>query len=154
MMADPQAIRLTFSYDGANVRLESAQRLEMQAFPSDDLTEIEGAAGFWVQLQDDEGRVLYRQVLHNPMGWDREIYPEGKGDNFSRTVVADTPRGTFDVVVPDMPDVRAISVYASVPTPAPAGERKADRGARLAVAALNPAREVAHLPLPGGRGNS
>src|SRR5437016_3866771 len=62
--------RLTFEYDGPAVRLVKRQRLEMLAPPSDPLTGYEGQSGFWFELQDAAGRVLYRRVLHHPLRYD------------------------------------------------------------------------------------
>ena len=151
-MADaPRAIRWTFSYVGGQVTLQAATRLAMRALPSHDTFGYEQHAGFWIELRDSANRVVYRRVLHSPMRHDVEVYPEAADQQFSRSVV-DEPRGSFDVVTPDLPTARAITLYASLPEPAPPNETETARQARIVSSRSTPARLIAQFTLPQEEG--
>jgi hypothetical protein len=150
---DPKAIRLTFSYQGDEAHLESAQLLDMTAPASAAVTGYDGDSGFWVQLEDDADQVLHRRVLQQPMKYTAEVFPEQQGDQFQRVAVTD-PHGSFDVVVPDLPEARTVSLYASTPPRAPRGEPQDRANRRVAAGLADPAHEIARFPLPTNRGQS
>jgi hypothetical protein len=147
MVRAPGAIRMTFTFSGRDIHLESIQRLIMRALPSHDTGSFESRSGFWIELRDDNETVLYRRVLHNPIQYRVEIYPEGGEGEFTRVPVAD-PQGTFDVVVPDLPEARQMMVYASLPVPAPESETETERAARVRSASGQPAELVARFSIP------
>jgi hypothetical protein len=146
----PRAIRLTFSYRGAQVDLQSSRRVEMLARPSHPVGGHEQQAGFWVELRDPQDRVVYRQVLHEPVRYEHEAYPERPGELFTRTV--SEPQGSFDVLVPDVPGANAVAVYGSLPEAGPANESLTARQARIASARHAPARLLGRFGLPGAEG--
>ncbi len=148
---NPRAIRFVFSYEGDRVSLESAQRVEMLALPSHPVVGYQGDSGFWVELRDDADRVVHRRVLHEPVQHSLEAYPQGDDDQFTRAVAPD-PRGSFDVVVPDMAGAQVVSVFASLPEPAPPGEGEAAAVARVRSGRVRPAQEIARFPIPGEDG--
>ena len=96
------AWRLTFEYDGEDVRVVSQERVEMLPPPDDEELLSHGDAGYWVEVRDDDGEVLYRQVVHDPIRTDIEVFPEDPSQPIER-VALDHPRGLFQVVVPDLP---------------------------------------------------
>jgi hypothetical protein len=93
-------MRLTFSYDGDDVKLVSQQRTEMIVPPSDALRGYTKHKGFWAELKNDNDKTLYRTVLHNPTRNDAEVFPETPGESISREP-APKRKGVFVVVVPD-----------------------------------------------------
>jgi hypothetical protein len=95
------AWRLTFEYDGDDVRVVSRERVEMLAPPDDEELLSQGDAGYWVEVRDDDGAVLYRQVLHDPIRTDVEVFPEDPSQPIER-VALEHPQGVFQVVVPDL----------------------------------------------------
>ena len=96
------AWRLTFEYDGDDVRVVSQEHVEMLAPPDDEELLSHGDAGYWVEVRDDDGSVLYRQVVHDPIRTDAEVFPEDPSQPIER-VQLDRPKGVFQVVVPDLP---------------------------------------------------
>jgi hypothetical protein len=138
---------MAFSYEGDRINLESVQRVEMIALPSHAVSGYEGEAGFWVEVRDDSERVLHRRVLHEPVRHTLEAYPEGDDDQFTRVVAKDL-RGSFDVVVPDVPGASAVSVFGSFPEPAPPDESERDAAARITAGRGRPAQEIARFSIP------
>jgi hypothetical protein len=134
---EPAALRLTFAYDRDRVRLVSQERVAMLAPPDDtELLEV-GRSGYWLELRDDNNDVLYRQVLHDPIRTDAEVFPEDPSQPIRRVPIAH-PQGTFEVVVPDLPGGR-IAVLHGRPSRQELRERPAkqlvkarlsDRGTR------------------------
>ena len=78
------AMRLTFSYDGDDVKLLSQQRTEMTVPPSDAMKGYGKYKGFWAELRSGTDKTLYRSVMHNPTKNDAEIFPETPGEGISR----------------------------------------------------------------------
>ena len=99
------AWRITFEYDGDDVRVVSQERVEMLAPPDDENLLSQGEAGYWVEVRGDDDSVLYRQVIHDPIKTDAEVFPEDPTQPIER-VQLDRPQGVFQVVVPDLPGGR------------------------------------------------
>lgn len=95
-----KAMRLTFSYDGDDVKLISQQRTEMIVPPSDALKGY-GEKGFWAELKSGSNKTLYRTVMHNPTKNDAEVFPESPSGVISREP-AKKRKGVFVVVVPEV----------------------------------------------------
>jgi len=70
------AVRLIFEYDGENVRLVSRQHVDMAPPPSDALDGFAGQKGFWAELRGADGGLLYRQVMHDPIRRDVEVFSD------------------------------------------------------------------------------
>ena len=50
--SEPISLRITFLYEGSNVRMISRQKVKMTPFPSDPARDAKGQAGFWYELKD------------------------------------------------------------------------------------------------------
>jgi hypothetical protein len=99
---EARSVRLTFSYDGDDVRLESRQPVEMLAPPSDPVEGSEHQAGFWTEVRDAQGSVLHRKVMHDPVRRDAEVFSPDPERSITR-VPLERPRGAFAVLVPLVP---------------------------------------------------
>jgi hypothetical protein len=106
----PGAWRLTFEYDGEDVRVVAQERVAMLAPPDDEQLLDQGESGYWVEIRDDENAVVYRQVIHNPIQTDLEVFPEDPSEPIRR-VAAARPQGVFQVVVPDLPEGRTAVLH-------------------------------------------
>ena len=109
-----KAMRLTFSYDGNEVKLISQQRTEMTVPPSDPLKGYGKHKGFWAELKNKRDKTLYRQVMHNPTTNDVEVFPETPGESISREP-APKRKGVFVVVVPDTDKGEEVTLFRSAP---------------------------------------
>lgn len=109
-----KAMRLTFSYDGDDVKLISQQRAEMMVPPSDPLKGYGKHKGFWAELKNERDKTLYRHVMHNPTRNDAEVFPETPGQTISREP-APKRKGVFVVVVPDVDKGEEVTLSRSSP---------------------------------------
>ena len=132
----PSSWRLTFRYDEhGTVELADREEVAMVApgSPGPIRTDGEDYSGSWVELQDQQGRVLFDFVLHDPFRRLLAVhYPPGPANQ----VVPGPPRrGEFTVVVPVMPEATTVVVWSSPLEVERRGEA---------------AREVGRFPLPSG----
>jgi hypothetical protein len=93
--------RLTFKYEGDAVTLVEQESVAMLAPPDDAALLERGQAGFHVELQDADGKPLYRRVLHAPIRDSYEVFSPEPGAAISH-VPMDRPHGFFKVIVPDV----------------------------------------------------
>ena len=109
-------MRLTFSYDGDDVKLVSQQRTDMLVPPSDPLTGFKNQKGFWAELRSERDKTLYRQVMHNPTRNDAEVFPDpdAPAQGISREP-APKRKGVFVVVVPDTDKGDEVTLSRSSP---------------------------------------
>jgi len=118
-----RAVRLTFAYDGDDIRLVSRHDVEMITPPSEPLGEGEAHAGFWYELKNERDQTLYRRLMHNPVEQSHEVFSPEKGRSIQRTA-AQRRSGVFSVVVPEVAEGRFVTL-AHAPLPAPGTPRTA-----------------------------
>jgi hypothetical protein len=133
-----KAMRLTFSYDGNNVKLLSQQRIDM-IVPSSDALKGYRQKGFWAELKSESDKTLYRSVMHNPTKNDAEVFPETPGGEISRQP-APKRKGVFVVVVPDTAKGEEVILCRSAP------ERKGPTKG-ISALAIKPAEEILRFKL-------
>ena len=113
----PIALRYTFEFEGAAVRMLRQRRLDKQTVPSYAREGPDGESGFWVELRDASQQVLYRRVMDDPtLRYEAPIDEKGA----LRTAEAGGRTGTFSVVVPFLPQASTLLVWASRPPEAAA----------------------------------
>jgi hypothetical protein len=117
--ANDSALRLTFSYNRESVTLDSIQTLEEMPTSESDPLEHDPEAGFWYELRDADNTTLYRQVIHNPLRYDAEIYLDE--ETIVRQVFDDYA-DTFDLLVPKLPTATQIALFSSPLNPETLGE--------------------------------
>jgi hypothetical protein len=107
------AIRLTFSYEGNKIRLISKQKIQKR-LPGRISPDIQKGQtpGFWLELSDDNWRLLYRQIIDNPIRIDTEVFSENPNESITRHELADI-KGNFSLVIPDILDARNLDLFGS-----------------------------------------
>jgi hypothetical protein len=120
-----RTLRLTFSYEGGTVRLVSSQSIEMKPPPAEPEPIKEGQAGFWYELVDADGRQLYQRVVHNPIRVEDEIYSSEPNAAILRRKI-EVPRGTFELLVPNVPGAHSVILFSSPLEPAESGRPAAE----------------------------
>ena len=127
---EESAWRLTFSYEGADIRLVAQQRVAMIAPPDDSDRTFAARAGTWVEVRDATGHGLYRQVLADPVRHGYEVHSPDPAEA-SRRVEPEAPSGVFQVVVPDLPGAQDVVLHrlddSAVAADATRPRRAADR---------------------------
>ena len=109
-----RSLRLTLSYSGTEVKLVRIERIGMLSLPDEPVRAGEGQAGSWVELRDADQRVLYQQLLHNPLRSYVEV-PEDPVSGRMRWLATDRPEGVFEVTIPDIPEAETVRLHASPP---------------------------------------
>ena len=109
-----KAMRLTFAYDGDDVKLLSQQPTEMIVPSTDALKGYGTQKGFWAELRSGSDKTLYRTVMHNPTKNDAEVFPGTPDESISR-VPAPKRKGVFVVVVPDTEKGEEVILCRSAP---------------------------------------
>jgi hypothetical protein len=132
-MARPRTLRLYFEYEGPEVRLVSAEAVEMRPPPSDALESTEELAGFWYDLRDGDGRLLYRRVTHNPIRTSAEVLSDDEERPLARAELRGEVRGEFVLIAPNLEQAATVGLVGS----------GRERGA---------AAEIARFELPQRRG--
>lgn len=79
--------------------------------PSSTLPEGQGrpVSGFWYEAADPDGRVVYRRVMDDPTEDSVEV-PSESGE--LQRVAVDRPEVVFDILVPDIPEVFEVRIFA------------------------------------------
>ena len=134
-----KAMRLTFSYDGDDVKLLSQQRTDMIVPPSDTVQGYGKYKGFWAEVRSGSDKTLYRTVMHNPTKNDAEVFPELPGGEITREP-APKRKGVFVVLVPDTDSGEDVILCRSAPE-----TKGPTRGIRSL--AGKPAKEILRLKL-------
>lgn len=129
-------LRLTFSYDGDRIELVSRQRVQMILPASHPLDDGEGQSGFWFTVRAEDGRPLYRRATEPPIRVDAEVFSTEPTQNIQRIAVS-RPRGTFVLLVPDLPAARTLTLHMHPIEPGAQAQR---------------AREIARFPMGGPTG--
>lgn len=105
----PQAWRLTYAYDPDGIRLLAQQRVSMLAPPDDSHRTASARGGHWVEVRDESGHGLYRQIITNPFRTTAEVHSPDP-EIGSRHVPA-SPEGVFQVVVPELPGAHDVVLH-------------------------------------------
>lgn len=142
----PRAMRLTFSYQGDQVKLVSQEPVEMTVPPSDPVKGYEQHKGFWAEVKTDQDKTLFRRVLHNPTRNDAEVFSDDPEQSISRQP-APKRKGVFVVVVPDTDKGHEVTLSRSTGQPDIEAEGAPKGMAAMRSLATGPATEIARFKL-------
>jgi hypothetical protein len=106
----PQALRITFSYQGTQIRLLGVEKVPMTVPASGALAPQAGQTGYWLEVHDAAGRLVYHRPLHNPIGVDVEAFSPAPGTSIAR-VPRGTSEGRFTVLIPDTGDASSFALH-------------------------------------------
>lgn len=144
----PFAYRMTFEYEGNDIRKIAQQRVAMTTPPSHPLA-ANNEVGFWLELRDAQNQPVYRRVMQSPIQTSVEVFsPDGQ---IVRRPVSE-PRGVFQVIVPDHPRASSlVFVGTPQPPPEPMGSRAEERARNPQPrVGTSPATELARFDLREG----
>lgn len=111
------AIRLVFQYEGETLHLVSREYVEMLVPPTDTLENYEKHQGSWAELRSVNNAVLYRQVLHEPIVREAEVFSQDPNVSIRRIRI-ESPAGIFVVLVPDLDEAESVVLWSSLAVPA------------------------------------
>ena len=108
----PQALRVTFGYQGSQVRVLGSERVAMLVPAPAGGPPAAGQTGYWLEMRDAAGRVIYHQPLQDPLQTSVEVFAPEQHLPITR-MPNPVRQGSFTAVVPDAADaerhVRATS---------------------------------------------
>jgi hypothetical protein len=143
------ALRLTFKVAGGKARLAKSERLEMICPPQVGPPPEAGKhGGFWVEVRDPDGRVLFHRLLHVPLADSVETYsPDGSIERVERV----PQKSTFEVLIPDYGEAVTLAFMGEYIDPVRAAEARAARAeGGFESMQDDGARELAQFVIPGG----
>ncbi len=91
-------LRITFAYDGEKLDIASVARVAMRAPAPTTPPPNESQVGYWLELRDASGTLLYHRPLHDPIRQDVELFGDKPGDPIRR-VPGRHPKGEFEVLI-------------------------------------------------------
>ena len=104
------ALRITFAFDGPNLTLKSVQRVAMR-LPAAPPAPPEGdRIGYWLEVRDASGRLIYHRPVHDPMRHEVESYGDAAGAPMRRHRRAER-QGEFELTVPDLPEAKTFRLH-------------------------------------------
>ena len=107
-------LRVTFAYAGRSVRLVKSLRVAMISPPSVTPVPDKEQSGYWFEVRNAEGALLFHRALGNPVRTDIEVHSGDARRSITRVPVAE-PEGEFEMLVPDLPDARSFAFYGTPP---------------------------------------
>lgn len=108
----PQALRVTFGYQGTQIRVIGTERVAMVAPAATAAPPETGQTGYWFTILDSAGRVIYHRPLHSPIRVDVEAFSPDARQSITRVPVPTTEReGRFTVLVPELADAQTFELH-------------------------------------------
>lgn len=106
------AWRFLITYDGPVLTLQSVTTAAMRAGSSDPVDDLSASTGFWYDLNDGNGNVLFRRITSSPMrGWSEIPDEDGNFTVAQQPVVS----GTFELLTPVVPGAATLTVFGADP---------------------------------------
>lgn len=124
-MSGPQpGLRVTLMLDETRQsRLVSVQRItktiSQPRWP--DSSNASRYCGFWIELRDGHGEIIYRRIMDDPTLRYETPAPEDSDEPMHRETAHAPKPGIVSFVVPDVPGAARVVIMASRPADAPAG---------------------------------
>jgi hypothetical protein len=108
--------RLTFEYDGDQIRLVSEQHVRMIVPPSQPAEQADALGAFQVLLRDQQDQPVLRFARANPIRRDAEVFSPPGADQSIARVPVDRPKGSFVLLVPDVPGAATLELVGPPPS--------------------------------------
>jgi hypothetical protein len=106
--------RFVISCTGKSAALISAKRIQAISPPSDDITEVDGRNGSWIELRNSDGKILYRRILHVFFDDSVEIMTGRSGEALS-WLEAIGIKKSIVIMVPEMPEADHMAIMSGDP---------------------------------------
>ncbi len=106
----PHALRITLAYQGAQMRLAGSERIAMIVPAPDGAPPEPGQTGYWFDVLDADGRIIYHRPLHRPVAVDFETFSADPRQPIARVPVLQRD-GRFTVLIPDLANAHAFRLH-------------------------------------------
>lgn len=108
------AVRLTFRYEGDEVRLVSRRRVDKLLPPDEEAQDAGERQGFFAEVRGADDRVLDRRLLHEPVRRDEEVFSNDPERSLARVPV-ERPAGIFSLLVPELEEADYVALVERGP---------------------------------------
>lgn len=113
--ADTYTFRVTLSVSDGVVSIKNVRRIAMRVPATPSLPSNMARTGFWFDVLDSTGTILYHFPLSHPTQQHIESFGDRPGDPMRRHP-ASILRSTFEVLVPDIPQAQSFRLHGpSIP---------------------------------------
>jgi hypothetical protein len=102
------AIRLTFVHKAGKIQLQSRSGVDA-IIPT---SSPSGNHGFWAELRDRGDKPLFKQLIHNPLSEDREVFSPDAARSIARAAGA-RAEDVFSILVPNLPEADSLTLVSS-----------------------------------------
>ena len=106
----PQALRLTLTYEGTQIRITGSEQVAMTVPATMPTPPQADQTGYWLEVHDDTGRLVYHRSLHQPIAIDAEAFSPDRTQSITR-VPTTSRSGQFTVVIPDVSNARTFELH-------------------------------------------
>ena len=103
-------LRATFAYQGNTLSFGGSIRVDMIVPPPVTAPPEKDQAGYWFEVRDAGGTLLYHRVLYEPIRIDAEVFADDPKQTITRVPIPE-PRGEFELLVPDLPKARTLLLW-------------------------------------------
>ena len=111
------SLRLTFAYKGDKLDLITTERVNMKTPAAVAAPPSKSSVGYWLEVRDAQGKLLYHQVLHDPLRKQVELYSDAPRQPGIRRLERPDSQGEFSILLPDVSGARTFQLYGN-PVPA------------------------------------
>jgi hypothetical protein len=73
----------------------------------------QGQSGYWIQVTDASGRIVYHRPLHSPIAVDTEAFSADRQQSIARVPLA-RREGQFTVLVPDLAEAATFALHGPI----------------------------------------
>lgn len=109
--APSHALRIIVTAKGRDVADLKVQRARMIVPPSDTTYGLKAKCGYWFELRDERGKVLYRRILSEPV--DSVEAPSGDPERSLMRATVEDREQVIVLLVPDLERARSLNYCAS-----------------------------------------
>lgn len=131
-------LRLTLSIDNGSVQLLKVTRVAMRALAADPAPPAAGTSGFWFEVTDPNGKVIYHLPLPHSDLDSVEVFDDPQGGAIRRVPRSRGGPRKVELIVPDLPAAAIFTLHGT-----PRGAQRREPSIALFQHAMDGLRRIA-----------
>jgi len=108
------SLRITISLSSGKVEVLKAARVAMRVMAPPPSPPSENGAGYWFEVRDKDGNLLYHRPLPHSDLSSIEVFDDPKGGTIRRVTVPESER-KIDLIIPDFPNAVEFTLHGPEP---------------------------------------